>query len=833
MIRRLSASTPADVEKIGGKAAGLVRLLRTGMDVPEAWVIEVSASLDPDVRATLLTAELPRWWQEADAEFPGSCWAVRSSAVAEDLDHASFAGVYETVLGVRSFDGLLDALRHCWAAVAFDRAEAYRSKSGSDADGGIAVIIQRMLQPRVAGVLLTVDPLRPFDDHLVIDAAYGLGESVVSGATDPDHYVLRRSTGEELSRRIGQKATERLWADGVQTRDVDASRRAQPCLSADDLAALHAAAQRVERGIGPQRDLEWAIDGGTVYLLQDRPITGLPPRNPTDIHSRRYGDEYLAEYCYPLAVDLLLRWIDETRAEVDTLIDRHEPAIPSTRVYNGYAYLSGNWALRSVRALPASARTSVCAWFPPALRDQMTAEPFRVRLFLALLRAPYTDKGRGPLLKNPAALERHCATIERVIAPKLDQDYAAKSAGDLRRQFDEADALGLDHFRVIRWGMAMYNPMLHSVLPALLARWCADHDGALYEAIISGLPDTMTARLNRELFGLADAARANPALRQAMVTEKDLGKVRTQVPDDAFWPRFDEFVARHGHRSGSRDIAQPRWRETPEVILGMIAAQLHMDVAINPADAERKAIARRQHAELTARQRTGGLRNRLLRKVIELTQQYTVYRENQRYYLDYLLTHMRELTLEYGRRLTAQGALDHPQQVFFLQGAELWALVDGGSVPADLADRLDQRHRHWALHRNRLPSTYLYDGVEVDESAVDDAPEDLIDAGCMRGVPASRGVVRGTTRVVHDLSGLSAVEPGDILVVSNIDPGWTSVFPALGGLVTATGGTLSHGAILAREYGIPTVTNVKDVLALLPTGTTVEVDGGRGTIVIV
>lgn len=650
MIERLTGTTEANLDRIGGKASGLVRLMRTGLDVPPAWAIPAAVSLDAGQRDTLLDTELPRWWREVSAEFPGSLWAVRSSAVAEDLDHASFAGVYETVLGVHTGDELLDAVRHCWAAVSLDRAETYRAKSGSDAAGGIAVVLQRMLRPRVAGVMLTADPLRPFDDHLVIDASYGLGEAVVSGAADPDHYVLNRSTGAQLRRRIGAKAVEKIWDHGLQTRAVAARRQEAPCLTDHDLSALHQVATVVGNTIGARRDLEWAIDDGTVYLLQDRAITGLPPQSPDDVYSRRYGDEYLAEYCFPLAVDLMLRWIDETRAEVDTLVDPAHPALPSTRMHNGYVYLSGNWARSSVRAMPASARTSLLSWYPPAVQQQILDEPFQKRLLLALLRAPYADKGRGPILQNPVALQRHCDNVERAVLPKLDQDYTTVPEQELRRQIDEVDKLGMDHFRVIRWGMALYNPTLHSVLSTLLARWCDDSDGALYEAVISGLPDTATARINRELFALAAAARSNPVLRQSLLSGAEPDEVRAQVPDETFWPRFNDFLARHGHRAATRDISQPRWRETPDVILGMVAAQLRLEISTDPAAAEQATVARRHRAEHTALDRAGWLRRPLLRKVIALTQQYTVYRENQRYHLDYLLTHIRNLVLEYGRR---------------------------------------------------------------------------------------------------------------------------------------------------------------------------------------
>ncbi len=832
MITRLTSSTQAGIGQIGGKASGLVRLQRAGLTVPQAWCVPAAVSLDPAKREVLVRTELPQWWSAMIAEFPGALWAVRSSAVAEDLDHASFAGVYDTVLGIGTLDALVAAVQDCWRAMTHDRAVAYRAASGIDSAGGIALVLQRMLRPRAAGVLMTADPLRPFEDRIVVDAAYGLGASVVSGATDPDHFVLRRG-GEVLRRRLGAKRCETVGQHGLHTREVDPARRAQMCLSTADLDALRAVARIVDTAIGPRRDLEWAIEGDTVYLLQDRPITGLPSQTPNDVFSRRYGDEYLADYCMPLVIDLCLRWIEDTRIEVDQMVDPHQSDLPSTRIHHGYAYISGNWMIRQIRALPIAARSWALAWFPPMFADKIMREPFDRRLFISTLRAPYSDRGRGPITKNLAALQRHCAEVDRLITPKLHQDYSALSMAQLRGECELVDHLGLQHFRVIRWGMA-YNPLLHAVLAKLLTRWCDDQDGRLYESIISGLPGTMTAQINREVFQLGTLARADPRLRAALLVGGDVNSVRGVAPGSAFWAAFDTFLATHGHRAATRDISQPRWRETPRAILAMVAAQVRpADPPQDPAHAESAAIARRHTAERTALQRAGRVRGAVLRKVIALTQQYTVYRENQRYHLDYLLAYLRYLMLEHGRRLTRRSVLAEPSQVFFLRAAELRTLTESEAMPEDLATSVEQRRAHWLRHRDRLPAVYLFDDVEVDASQVDDEPDQISHDGAILGAPASHGVARGPTKVVHDLPELAHIQPGDILVTTNIDPGWTSVFPIISGLITATGGVLSHGAILAREYGIATVTGVKDATTILPTGTLVELNGASGTVRII
>jgi pyruvate,water dikinase len=271
-----------------------------------------------------------------------------------------------------------------------------------------------------------------------------------------------------------------------------------------------------------------------------------------------------------------------------------------------------------------------------------------------------------------------------------------------------------------------------------------------------------------------------------------------------------------------------------------VRAQLQPDEPPEgPQVTEARAAERRAAALLTASERLGRgplgrVRRALLRYACAKTETFTVYRENQRYHLDYLLMHLRELVLAQGRRLTDAGLLDEAQDVFFLTGAEFYDAVAGRSADraADPAE-LEARKQHFLTYRDRLPASFLFDEVETEGEVVEGDPIDGAQEEGLSGVGASRGLARGRVRVVPDLARLSDVEPGDILVVSNIDPGWTPVFPLLAGLVTETGGILSHGAILAREYGIPTVTGVTDATKRLEPGALVEVDGNRGVVALV
>ncbi|BAX93868.1 PEP/pyruvate-binding domain-containing protein [Mycobacterium shigaense] len=837
MIERLLAGQAQDVSRIGGKACGLLRLLDAGLDVPEAWVIPASVSMNAEQRHEMLGATLADWWGNVTRQFPTCRWAVRSSAVAEDLDDASFAGVYETKLGLASLAGIRSAVSECWAAIADERARVYRIARGLE-DPGIALVLQRLIEPRVSGVLLTENPLAPFAGQLVIDAAWGLGEAVVSGATDPDHVVIERSTGIMVSERIGAKQVEHVYDEGITVRDVPHERRTVRCLDDGDLLALRTLADRVVDSIGERRDLEWTIEDDHLYVLQDRPITGLPSADPKEVWTRRFGDEYLADYQAQLCYDLTRHWLTIPMFEERCVLDGR-PELrgrPTMQLFDGHVYFSGTYIRDMMRGVPRVQRagSTIEQWLPAAWMATIMAEPFSPWLFLNSMRSPARDKGRGRLRDNLPALDAHCRRVSGRIRTWAGQDLTRLSDAEWREQYREVEAFGLDHFRIIRWTMGQYNMLFHDVLAKLLTRWADDATGEAYQAMISGLPGTRTAEINRDVYELGLLARADPDLVAQLRGDGQYADVRAVTQDSRFWVAFDGFVRRHGHRSSTRTIDAARWHEQPDLVLGLMRAQVRAAEAPgDPSAIEQRCESQRRRAEAAALAAAGPVKRRILRWVIGRTQQFTVARENQRYYLDYLLNHLRQLVLEQGRRAAARGALEAVEDVFLLPSQEFWLLVDRHECHDDVArirEVVAAAKRHREHHASRLPATYRFDDVPTEAGEQPPAAE-LVD-GAISGLAAAAGRGSGPVRVVRSLADLADVRPGDILVAANIDPGWTSVFPMISGLVTETGGILSHGAILAREYGVPTVTCVPDAVTRFEPGVIVAVDGTAGRVIM-
>jgi phosphohistidine swiveling domain-containing protein len=549
---------------------------------------------------------------------------------------------------------------------------------------------------------------------------------------------------------------------------------------------------------------------------------------PGGAWTRRFGDEYLAGYTSPLTAGLLVPWIvdeflrDLARASGNRVAEACEPLCR----HHGHIYLGGDYLAAMLRAVPRRfRRAATMNWFPPSWTAHVERQPWAPRLALGMLRARRRDP-RSSLHANPRALDRHFLRIEELVVPRLAQVHAALSTAEWRRQLDEACELGREHFRVIRWGVGIATPALHAVLRWSLRSTAGDRDGELYRSITGGLSGTRTSEVDRDVWRLAEEARRDAGLAALLLRGDGVDTVRAARPDAPFWGAFDGFLERNGHRAPARDIALPRWCETPDTVLGLVRAHLGAQPGADPGIAVDAALRRRHEAQGTALRRAsagplGALRRAALERLFRHAAVHTRDRENQRFHLDYLLLHIRLLALEMGRRLVAAGVLDDPDEVFLLEPEELRSAAERPVPNATLRERIDERMREWREWRNRLPATFLVDGVETEAEMA--AGRDAI-----TGVGVSGGRARGRTRVVRDVSGLAELRPGEILVTGTADPGWTGVFPLLAGIVTETGGVLSHAAILAREYGLPAVLGVVDATRRIRTGDLLELDGGEG-----
>ncbi|WP_045732793.1 PEP/pyruvate-binding domain-containing protein [Pseudarthrobacter chlorophenolicus] len=916
-LRRLSAGMLA---RVGGKAANLGELLAAGLPVPEGFCLTTEAyrlvtgapdAVNPELaavhaalrtaqggpgqadsaapetpaldipalaakaRAAVVSAPLPpevtaaveRAYGQLGPDVPV---AVRSSATAEDLPFASFAGQQDTYLNVVGAAAVLDAVRNCWASLWTDRATTYRASLGIDpAEVALAVVVQRMVDVETAGVLFTANPVTGRRNEAVIDASPGLGEAVVSGAVNPDHFVVDPAAGRVMERRQGDKRIAVLALPGGGTRTVDAADHAGFCLTdrqAEDLARL---GLKAEQHFGAPQDLEWAISrGGALWLTQSRPITTLYP-----VPRRRDGAPGTRGFlCFSLAQGLTRPITPMGRAAIRQIASSvaRTAKIPVADLREGPpAYADAGQRIFIDFTTPI--RSTVGRAILPRVFDVMEARSATVmrRLFddpsfAITLRTPL------PLLRRilPAAVR--AGLPETVLRGIFRPQAALRRLDRFTRDFEAA--LEFDHGAT---GRAAAGPSardrlahaegllqrrLFTIVPAILplaalgfgmlgvaGKLLGGNRWEDLQGVLRGLPNNVTTDMDLELWRLAAAIRDDPGSR-AFLAGKDTAALAAAHRDGGLPPRLEaglsRFLDRYGHRAVAEiDVGMPRWSDDPAHILGVLANYLRLedpDLAPDVQFSNAAEAADAQVERLAAEARTRGrIRGALVRAALRRARLFAGLRELPKYHLVLGLAEVRRQLQHVGADLEAAGTLDQAEDIFFLDFAEVSAALgmaagggagtvaaaEGPGLRALVAERRADYGRE--LGRRHIPRVLLSDGTEPE--AVQTAAGGIAE-GALTGSPASAGTVTGVARIILDPVG-AHLEPGEILVAPSTDPGWTPLFLTAGGLVMEMGGANSHGAVVAREYGIPAVVGVPDATGRISSGQEITVDGGAGTIV--
>ncbi|GAA5120996.1 PEP/pyruvate-binding domain-containing protein [Pseudonocardia adelaidensis] len=848
--------------RVGGKAANLGELIAAGFPVPPGFAVTtgayagVAAALDLSdpqrARDALAGTELPAPVADAvRAAYTGLGVdvpvAVRSSATAEDLPWASFAGQQDTYLNVVGADAVLDAVRRCWASLWTERAVSYRETQGIDhAAVQIAVVVQRMVDAQVAGVLFTADPVTGTRDRTVIDASPGLGEAVVSGAVNPDHIVV---DADGVHVTPGDKAVQVRALPGGGTEHVSVAAGAGACLTDEEAVALADLGRRVEAHFGAPQDIEWALDPeGEPWLTQARPITTLHPLPAPSAEGLR------VLFCASLAQGLTrpvtpmgLSGFRVLAATVSTLafgVPVADPVAgpPPFRTAGGRAFVDVTPALCSApgRALlprvldVMEARSAVVlrgllddprlsltttSWAPFLRRLLRTLVRFRVPVLMALA-----------LLRPDAAKRRVERVGDRVRAltstpPDLTVDERLERAVHVLRQAFPVLPLTVPAAGA---GFVMLGAARQIAGP--------DLDAAVVNDVLRSLPHNSTTEMDLRLWALARKLRRDPASAAVLRTVPPADLAR-RYRDGALPPALESglaaFLLRDGHRAVAEiDIGMPRWSEDPTHVLGVLANYLRLDDTALAPDAVFARGAQAADAAVAAAVERVRARSRLraaaLRFALDRVRRLAGLREEHKDYLIRIFAHARALLTAVGTELAARGLLDRPDDVFFLDLAEARTALAGADARETVAARRAEYDRE--LRRRRVPRVLLSDGTEPEAVARRGAGDiGAGDEGALVGTAASAGTVTAPARVVLDPVG-AHLEPGEILVAPSTDPGWTPLFLTAGGLVMEMGGPNSHGAVVAREYGIPAVVGVADAATRITTGQEITVDGAAGVV---
>ena len=865
----LSLAACTEPSLVGGKAAGLARLIAGGFAVPSGFCVTTEAyahalrvpSFSParqwqaalhasgaerqrilshchtiiqDFDIADLTAQIAEQVRGLHLTSSG-LWAVRSSATNEDGAHASFAGVYRTRLGIPPGE-IGSAVKDLWLSIWDDRVLNYHERSGlSGAPPAMAVVIQPVLDAYAAGVAYSIHPFTGRTTQVAINAVAGLAAALVDGRATPDQYVVEMAEeGQPLQIRertiTRQIQALRVTEQGLRDLPLSDAGADGGTLSEDQLFELARTAKHIEQLFGHPVDLEWLYDDRGLWLLQARPISGLrrsPQLTNDDCEwSRANFKETLPELPSPLGLSFLElfmeRYIISPYRHLGCVIPK---GVSSVRTFQGRPYINMTLLYSLIVQLRGD---------PSSMAEQMGGE--------SLTRVPEVcPLGWMALVRAGLVMMGEMRKAERY-GPAWFADMKAMAAehhpNRLRSLSGEEIALRLDAIgqwldeHELTFGIAGGVSQCLQALGVVLPRWLGEDWRALLNGALQGQSAVISAQQIVCLAEIAETIRRDPSVTSLFTAEAwDSADVYRRLQGTDVLRAFDRYLEDYGHRGvGESDVMSPRFADRPELLLAILRTQLLAPIAVTPADILQRQAEVRARALAEMRTRCGW---RLHRWAIfswwyRRLCRFFALREANRHHLMYYSAAARSLLLRLGDCLVEQGRLSLREDLFYITVDERADLLAGGS--RDWRGLIETRR----AERDRFANELVPDTIRDWRAALSgsDTVSSVVSTGSLRGMPISGGTVVGPVRLVRSMEDWSRVGRGDILVVSVIDPGMAPLFGVAAGLIAEMGGTLSHGAIIAREYGLPAVANVPGVLARLKEGDRVSLDAERGEIVI-
>lgn len=872
---RGAAQTP--LSEVGGKGYWLIRLTEAGLPVPPGvvltarffspWFEEIKASAAwtalagaPREQWAALCAELKRLCpalrltqpqqqaleqarERLAAPANGGLLAVRSSSPEEDLASASFAGGYESRLGVRP-EELEEAVRRCFASALDERVLVYKEEHGFDVlSPRIAVVIQQQIDSEAAGVGFSLNPLTNDYDEAVIDANWGLGESVAAGLASPDHFVVDKVSRRVIERKPGAKQVA-VWLspDGGTVRR-QGRRSAGLTLSDAQLGELTGALCRIEEFFGKPVDVEWAYAGGWLHVLQARPITTYVPLAPEMMtrpgeRRRVYADAALSKGMTlnapisPMGLD----WIQETMAAfMEQLGATLRPDVPPEEVFvqfaGGRMYMNLSnvmWLSKPETIARSAAQTDalmaeiLAAIDPGRYRSAKRPSWARLRTLLFLPKLLWRLRG---FFRN---------TLWALVSPdRARREYQRKTEAFEASLTKDVDySLPLGEFRRT-CSANLVEEMFDVTMPALMASLVAleavdlvvprkpPEARALSEKLKRGFTGNVVVEMGIALFRLARMLE-RPDFEDLPRLAERVNKREMPVE---FLRAWDEFAGKFGWRGpGEMDLASPRYADDPALALRQMSFMTVDDEGFDPEAAHQRHVEERRRAYEELLKRLGWLRRGLLRRVHRVIELFAGTRDTPKHHNLLPQYAIRRRVLIEGWRLAEEGRLDAAGHVFDLTFRDL---ETAGREPAlDLRAVREERTRFiktLAARVKDFPAVIDSRGRILRPRRREETPGEL------RGMAVSPGVVAGPVKVLHSPHE-KPVSKGEVLVAYTTDPGWTPLFVNAAAVVLEVGGVLQHGAVIAREYGKPCVVGIEGIMSKLRDGQSVEVDGTAGIV---
>jgi pyruvate,water dikinase len=815
----------ADTPSIGDQVERLARLDRQHRDAIRTQSAEIRGAIEaivvPDDVTHEITAALGALGDEA-------AYAVRSSATVEDLPVASFAGQHDTYLNVLGAPAVLRHVSRCWASLYTERAVTYRAQHGIDhRHVAMAVVVQCMVVPEAAGIVFTADPVTSNRTVLSVEAAFGLGEALVSGLVNGDVYKVR--AGEIVAKAIGRKQLSIRAAPTGGTREVaiDRAQQEQPALVDAQVVRLAQLGRRIEVHFGCPQDIEWCLVHDEFQIVQSRPITTafpVPPRDDTENHVYvSVGhQQMMTDPMKPLGLAL---W--------------KMTAGPPMHVAGGRLFVDVTDRLAS--PVSRAALLEVMGRGDPLIRDALQTVLDRGD-FVPPIRddAPSPPPPGGPT----STIDTDAALVDDLIA------RAQESIATLRREIETKDGSALFDFileDVPEMKRILFDPQSQQAIMAGMEAtwWLNDHlqdwlgEKNAADILAQSVPHNVTSEMGLALLDVADVIRPHPDVVACLHDADDAkdddfldGAVLTKVEGgpgarDAIRAYLDTYGMRC---VGEIDITRPRWSERPTALLPVLLGNI---MRFEAGEATRRfdrglENARQKESDVLQRLRTlPGGKNKAseTKRMIDRLRTFIGYREFPKYGMVNRYFIYKQAMLRAADQLVRAQVVRDREDIFFLTFNELHEVVRRRQMDEALIRR--RKDEFASSHWLSPPRVLTSDGEAVAGSyAPGDRP-----AGSLVGLAVSAGTVEGRARVILDMADAD-LEEGDILVTASTDPSWSPLFVAIKGLVTEVGGLMTHGAVIAREYGLPAVVGVEHATDLIGDGQRIRLNGTDGYIEI-
>lgn len=766
-------------------------------------------------------------WQETGGDY---AYAVRSSATAEDLPGASFAGQQDTYLNIQGIDAIVDHVRKCWASLFSDRAIVYRSRNGFDHKKVLlAVVVQRMVFPEVSGIMFTADPVNGNRKVVSIDAGFGLGEALVSGMVTADLYKVKEN--KILTKQIGDKKIAVYAAPEGGTRERALPDEMPKCqaLTDEQLLTLAAIGKHIEQHFASPQDIEWCFSSNIFYVVQSRPITTLYPvpklaDKRFHVFSSMGHQQMMTDPMKPLGLSLF-QFPEPYEQILVTAGGRLFGDVTSSCSpgKKQSVFLERMDALMGSAMDEVRTRRDLVALFEPEGQYKMS--------FAGL------KKLAGPVMKiienmaanDPSQVNIYDWAEERIAEAK--QSLRQLAGGD-RIQFIDRDKT-----EMITWVLhgKMMGPFMASMISfelidRLSKRWLGDSKET--EDLGKSPPRNNTSEMGLALGDLADIIRQYPAVIPYLHQADDdtlLTGLGTVEGGRIVKPVFEEFLRQYGMRcTGEIDITRPRWREKPSQLIPAILSHIQ---SVQPGEHRRKFAEGEKQAKDAAETlstrlkeiKGGAVKAKIMEKLIRTYRGLAGFREYPKYFMVSHFDAYKKAIMEEAEKLVHQGVLKEAEDVYYLSLTELEQVIRTAHVDQQLI--ADRKENYLEYEKLTPPRVMTSEGEIIHGSyGQNDAPP-----GSLPGIPVSAGVVEGRARVILKPE-QAKLDKGDILVATFTDPGWTPFFVSASGVVTEVGGQMTHGAIVAREYGIPAVVGVEQATALIHDGQRIRVNGTKGYI---